>query len=171
MAISCCTCGKEGGLISLTVIQKIDGKNYCQQCALKFVKAATEQIVITTTNNVDGFKVKKYIDIESVEIVIGTGVFSEISGGIADFFGTRSGAFEQKLQKGKQTALDILKYRAFEKGGNAVIAIDLDYTEFSGNRIGLIANGTIVEIVPVTSNDSIFNVTPNLNAGSSLNFV
>jgi len=39
-----------------------------------------------------------------------------------------------------------LSYRAYELGGNAVVGVDLDYTEFSGNRIGLIANGTIVEV-------------------------
>ena len=44
----------------------------------------------------------------------------------------------------KKTAFEKLKYFAFEKGGNAVIGIDID--EFSGNRIGVIANGTIVEI-------------------------
>jgi hypothetical protein len=29
-----------------------------------------------------------------------------------------------------------------------VLAIDLDYTEFSGNRIALIINGTLVRIEP-----------------------
>ncbi len=88
----------------------------------------------------------KYIDIESVEIVIGTGFFSEFSGEIADFFGARSSDFEQKLQKAKKTAFERLKYLAFERGGNAVIGIDIDYTEFSGNRIGVVANWTIVYI-------------------------
>ncbi len=149
MALECCSCTEKGGFLKDALFQKIMGKDYCQACAIKFVKAATEKIIITTTNNVDGYKVSKYIDIESVEIVVGTGVFSEIGGEISDFFGARSGAFEKKLQKGKKTALDILRYRAFEKGGNAVIAIDLDYTEFSGNRIGLIANGTIVKLIAV----------------------
>ncbi len=146
MALECCSCNEKGGFLKDALFQKIIGKDYCKDCAAKFVKTALEKIVITTTNNVDGYKVKRYIDIESVEIVVGTGIFSEIGGDISDFFGARSGAFEQKLQKGKKTALNLLRYRAFEKGGNAVIAIDLDYTEFSGNRIGLIANGTVVEL-------------------------
>jgi uncharacterized protein YbjQ (UPF0145 family) len=93
--------------------------------------------------------VERYIDIESVEIVAGTGMFSELGGDIADFFGSRSTAFEQKLQHAKKTALNRLRYIAFERGGNAVIGVDLDYTEFSGNRIGLIANGTIVKLRPL----------------------
>lgn len=149
MALECCSCGEKGGFFKDALYQKIQGKDYCQPCATKFVKSAVDKIIITTTSNIDGYEVTKYIDIESVEIVVGTGVFSELGGDIADFFGARSSAFEQKLQKGKKTALDMLRYKAFEKGGNAVIAIDLDYTEFSGNRIGLIANGTIVELAPV----------------------
>jgi uncharacterized protein YbjQ (UPF0145 family) len=30
------------------------------------------------------------------------------------------------------------------KGANAVVGVDIDYTEFSGNRIGVVASGTIV---------------------------
>jgi uncharacterized protein YbjQ (UPF0145 family) len=105
---------------------------------------------MTTTSSLEGYRVRRYIDIESIEIVVGTGAFSEFGGDLSDFFGLRSTAFEQKLQKAKRTALDKLRYLAFERGGNAVIGIDLDYTEFSGNRIGLIANGTIVDVEPVT---------------------
>ena len=106
-------------------------------------------IILTTTNSMDGFRVTKYIDIESVELVIGTGLFSEIGGGFADFFGARSTAFEQKLQQAKRMALDKLRFEAFKRDGNAIVGVDLDYTEFSGNRIGLIANGTIVQVVPM----------------------
>ena len=35
---------------------------------------------------------------------------------------------------------------AYEKGGNAVIAIDFDYITFQNNMIGVIANGTSVVI-------------------------
>ena len=127
----------------------IKDKVYCEECGRKYIEDALSKIQLTTTNSIDDYKVKRYIDIHSVEIVIGTGVFSEFTGEISDFFGQRSTTFEKKLQEAKKAALDKLKYRAFEQDGNAVIGIDLDYTEFSGNRIGLIANGTIVEIIPI----------------------
>jgi len=148
MADKCELCGKKPGFFSS--FQTIKGKEYCGNCAKKYIDDVVSKIVITTTINIDGYKVKKYIDIESIEIVIGTGIFSEFTGEISDFFGARSTAFEEKLQLAKQTAFKKLKYKTFEKGGNAVIGIDLDYTEFSGNRIGLIANGTIVEVEPIT---------------------
>jgi len=148
-SLLCCSCGKTSGLIKNFLFRRIKGKDYCQSCADTLIRDAIANIIVTTTNNIDKHTVNKYIDIESVEVVIGTGMFSEISGDISDLFGLRSSDFEQKLQKGKKLVLDLLKYRAFEKGGNAVIAVDLDYTEFSGNRIAIIANGTIVEVVPI----------------------
>ena len=125
---------------------EIDGKDFCEQCFPKQWEQRLSSIIITTTPFIDGYKVKKYIDIESAEIVLGTGIFSEFSSSISDFLGKRSKGFESKLQKAKKDAFTQLKYKAYQVGGNAIIGIDIDYTEFSGNRIGLIANGTIVEI-------------------------
>lgn len=149
MAKECESCGKTAGFLGGMLFTKIKEKDYCAVCAQKHLDDAISKIQITTTLNIDGYRVKRYIDIESIEIVIGTGIFSEIGGTISDFFGARSSAFEEKLQKAKETAFKKLKYKAFEKDGNAVIGIDLDYTEFSGNRIGLMVNGTIVEIEPI----------------------
>lgn len=104
------------------------------------------KVVLTTTPAVDGYYVKRYVGIESVEYVIGTGIFSEVNSSVADLFGLRSNAFEAKLQQAKQTALAALQYRAAQRGANAVVAVDLDYAEFSGNRVALIVNGTLVEL-------------------------
>jgi len=113
------------------------------------LKQLSQNVIVTTTPGIDGYRVKEYLGIESVEFVIGTGVFSEVSSSIADFFGARSSAFEQKLRVAKQHATESLKFLAAEKGANAVVAVDLDYTEFSGNRIALIINGTLVRIEPI----------------------
>jgi uncharacterized protein YbjQ (UPF0145 family) len=57
---------------------------------------------------------------------------------------------ETKLRAAKDQAMNTLKYIAAEKGANAVIGIDLDYTEFSGNRIALIINGTLVKLASIS---------------------
>lgn len=111
----------------------------------KQIEEKAKNIIITTTHNIDGFKIKKYIDIDTVEIVIGTGVFSELTGEISDFLGMRSSQFENKLQNAKKIAFEKLKYIAAEKGGNAIVGINIAYTEFTSNRIGFIVSGTIVQ--------------------------
>jgi len=113
----------------------------------------TAKMLLTTTPTIEGHRIVAYLGIESVEIVIGTGFLSELSGDISDFLGQRSKGFEGKLQEAKRVAFDRLKTRAAEKDANAVVGIDLDYTEFSGNRVGLIVNGTLVRVVPLAKTD------------------
>lgn len=114
------------------------------------LRELAEQVMVTTTNNIDGYSVSEYLGIESVEIIPGTGVLSEFSTGILDFLAARSKGFESKLQKAKAEALSMLKFLAAEMGGNAIIGIDLDYAEFSGNRVAVIVNGTIVKVEKLT---------------------
>ncbi len=101
---------------------------------------------MTTTPTIEGYRISTYIGIESVEVVIGTGVWSELSSSIADFFGSRSTEFEHKLSMAKRLTIQKMKYMATQKEADAVVAMDLDYTEFSGNKIGVIASGTLVTI-------------------------
>ena len=108
-------------------------------------------MIVTTTSSVDGYHVRKYLGVESVEYVIGTGIFSEITTDFQDFFGRRSSAFEQKLQTAKKNAMDGLKMIAAKQGANAIIGLDLDYSEFSGNRVVLIVNGTLVRLAQGTT--------------------
>jgi len=119
------------------------GTYVCDQCSsagadspeqLKQIEEAAAKVVVTTTNSIDGYVVRKYLGIESVEFVLGTGFFSEIASASDDLRGLRSSGFERKLQDAKQTALTLLKVRAAGKGANAVIGVDLDYTEFSSNK-------------------------------------
>jgi uncharacterized protein YbjQ (UPF0145 family) len=114
--------------------------------AKKGLAERASKIIVTTTHSIDGYRVFKYLGIESVEVVIGTGPWSEFSGDLADFLGRRSKGFEAKLQEAKDAAFQLLKLKAAEKGAHAVIGIDMDYTEFSSNRIGVIVNGTLVQL-------------------------
>lgn len=148
---TCAECGDHSILFAQTVyFMKIRGKDYCTSCGTRIIDNAVKDIMITTTNSIDGYLIKEYVCIESVEIVIGTGAFSEFSSSLADMFGERSTEFEKKLQSAKKIALKKLKALAYEYDANAVIGVDLDYVEFSNNRIGVVANGTIVKIEKVS---------------------
>lgn len=135
-----------------SMYSRVKNQDYCPKCSHEFFNSKIEPIIATTTGSIDGYTVERYIGIESVEVVIGTGVFSEFAGDIADMMGSRSTAFEIKMQNAKNVAISRLKTIAYEKDGNAIIGIDVDYTEFSNNRIGVIANGTLVKIVKIFEN-------------------
>jgi uncharacterized protein YbjQ (UPF0145 family) len=136
----CLKCKKQPKMLSKAKFVQTRGGCYCTDCLESLVK----KVIVTSTHMIEGSKIDKYLGFDSVEIVLGTGAFSEFSADMADIFGSRSSAFEKKLQTAKIAALDKLRFHAFKKGGNAIVALDLDYIEFSGNKIGLVANGTIV---------------------------
>lgn len=103
-------------------------------------------MLITTGYNFEGYDIVKYLDVLSASVVLGTGIFSSANASIADLFGTRSDSYERKLQDAKNAAIEELKKQTVSKGGNAIIGIDIDYTTFGSDIIGVIANGTAVKI-------------------------
>lgn len=105
-----------------------------------------QNVVLTTTNHIEAHQVVKYIGIESVEYIVGTGFFSGLGADVADFFGARASLYEQKLAEGKSKAMDMLKHRAAEQGANAVIGVDIDYNVLSGDVLCLVVNGTMVKV-------------------------
>lgn len=104
-------------------------------------------MLLTTTNTLEGKKVVKYLGLVTGEAILGANIFKDIFANITDIVGGRSGAYERELQKAKTIALQEMQYQAQEMGGNAVIAIDLDYeTVGSGSMLMVSAAGTAVVI-------------------------
>lgn len=162
--IRCVKCQKESvtnifSSYNIEYFKTMDGASYCKNCAAIIAQETNEKekqeqvelLKITTTNSFEGYKILRYIDVESAEVVMGTGLFSELDSDLADIFGKRATSFEKKLQDSKQAAFSRLKYHAIEKGGNAIVGIDVDYTEFTNNKMGFIVSGTIVYIEPIDS--------------------
>lgn len=108
--------------------------------------------LVTMGYNFEGYKIKKYISVLSGSVVLGTGFLSEIGANISDLLGTRSTLFSDKLEEAREYALNNLILKSAEKDGNAIIGVNFDYITFSGNMIGVIANGTAVEIEKISSN-------------------
>lgn len=173
MATRCANCKAKLGIGS-TVKYTPEGQALCPTCTEEFeqlerrsrrqverqedfkaerLKERAAGMLLTTTPSVDGYHIRQYLGIESVEYVLGTGVFAEVVSDVRDFFGMRSPGFESKLQKAKRQAFDDLRLLAAERKANAVVGIDVDYVTFTGNRIGLVITGTLVQVVPLDSED------------------
>jgi uncharacterized protein YbjQ (UPF0145 family) len=146
-------CERCGKTFDAKQARQIRGQIVCANCAQQAVQIAQEDVILTTTSSLEGYQILDYMGIESVEIVIGTGVVSEFTSAITDFFGERSSAFEKKLASAKASAIQRLKTIAFQKGANAVVGVDIDYTEFAANRIGVVVNGTLVKTKPLKPED------------------
>ncbi len=105
-------------------------------------------MLLTTTSMIEGGKITRYYGIVSGETIIGANVFRDFLAGIRDFFGGRSGAYEQVLREAKETALREMQDQAAALGANAVIGVDLDYETVGdgGSMLMVTAAGTAVKI-------------------------
>ncbi len=104
-------------------------------------------MIVLTTPSIEGKKIVKYIGIVSGEAILGANIFKDFFASIRDIVGGRSAAYENELRKAKDIALSEMKQQAKDLGGNAIIAVDLDYeTIGSGetNMLMVAASGTAV---------------------------
>lgn len=108
----------------------------------------SSEIIVTTTNSVEGRPARSYHGIVTGEVIVGANIFRDLFAGIRDIVGGRAGAYEDVLQRARQQALDEMRMRAVELGANAVIGVDLDYEALgsSGSMLMVSATGTAVGI-------------------------
>ncbi len=104
-------------------------------------------MILTTTNTLDGYKIKEYLGIVSGETIIGANMVKDFFAGIIDIIGGRSGSYEKVLIEAKEIAMQEMEDRAEQLGANAIIGIDLDYeTVGKGTMLMVVASGTAIKI-------------------------
>ncbi|HIY50115.1 MAG TPA: heavy metal-binding domain-containing protein [Candidatus Barnesiella excrementavium] len=105
-------------------------------------------MLLTTTPTVEGRRIVTYYGVVTGETIIGANVMRDFMAGIRDFFGGRSGAYEEVLREAKDTALEEMSREAQRLGANAVVGIDLDYETVggSGSMLMVTCSGTAVRI-------------------------
>lgn len=108
------------------------------------------KVLMTTGFNFDGFSIDRYIGVFSGECALGTGFLSSLGSDISDILGTNSKSYTNKLKQAKDYALEQLQDQTINAGGNAIIGLSINYTMFSRDIIGVVANGTAVKIDAVS---------------------
>ena len=103
-------------------------------------------MIITTTNQLEGYKIDQYLGIVSGETIIGANVFKDFFASITDIVGGRSSAYEQVLREAKATAMSEMEMQARNFGANAVIGIDLDYETIRDGMLMVTTSGTAVKV-------------------------
>jgi uncharacterized protein YbjQ (UPF0145 family) len=110
-------------------------------------------MIVTTTNNLEGKKVVKYLGIVSGEAIIGANIVKDFFAGIRDIVGGRSGSYEEGLREAKDIALREMQEQAFRIGANAILAVDLDYETLgsNGSMLMVSSSGTAVVVEDAVS--------------------
>ena len=102
----------------------------------------------TTTPNIEGRPVARYLGIVNGEAIIGANLFRDIFASVRDLVGGRSGSYEKVLADARRTALSEMESEAQSRGADAVLGVDLDY-EVLGAQNGMLmvtASGTAVKL-------------------------
>jgi uncharacterized protein YbjQ (UPF0145 family) len=107
------------------------------------------RVVLTTTANVPNKEIKEVVAIVSSEVAVGMNIFKDMFSAVRDVVGGRAGAVQNTLRDLRGQALDELRQEASRVGADAVVGVDLDYSEFSGggrSMLFIVANGTAVKL-------------------------
>ena len=103
-------------------------------------------MIITTTPTVEGRRITEYKGIVFGEVIAGVNVIKDIAASFSNFFGGRSGTYEDELINAREQALH--EQRALQLNADAVVAVDVDY-EVLGADNGMLmvtASGTAVRL-------------------------
>jgi len=105
--------------------------------------------IMLTTETAPNIEIEKRIEIITAECVFGMNIFKDVFAGVRDVVGGRSKVTQDILRDSRKTVLNELRKEAYAVGANAVVAVDLDYSEFSGggkSMLFVVASGTAVKV-------------------------
>jgi|SRR5579863_8074900 len=107
---------------------------------------AAAAVLLTTGPNLPGFEILEVLEVVTAECVTGTTGWADLAAAMTRLFSGRSGKLQKVLREMRDACLVELKKEAASIGGNAVIAVDLDYHELTGKNdlLMLVATGTAV---------------------------
>ena len=103
-------------------------------------------MIVTTTVSVEGRRITEYKRIVFGEVISGVNFVRDVAASFSNFFGGRSGSYEEELVQARQNALKEMEQRAADLGANAVVGVDIDYEVLgAGNGMLMVtASGTAV---------------------------
>ena len=157
----CSRCGKhvftlnaEKGVCSVCVANEKQAKaverlEAVGQTPIQVVVERETSRIILTTETAHNLPVTERLGIISAEVVIGMNLFKDIASAFTDTFGGRSKNMQNGLRQARESALAELRQEAHALGAEAVVGIDLDYSEISGggkSMLFLVASGTAVKL-------------------------
>ena len=107
------------------------------------------RIVLTTTATVPNREIREVVNIISAEVAVGMNIFKDMFSAVRDVVGGRAGSVQDTLRDLRNQALEELREEAARVGADAVVGVDLDYSEFSGggrSMLFIVANATAVRL-------------------------
>ena len=108
-------------------------------------------MLITTTNDLPGYRVVRVIGVVRGLSVRSRNVVSNLGASIQILFGGNISVYTKLAEQARQEAYDLMAQHAAEVGANAVIAMRYDANEIAAAVTEVLAYGTAVVVEPLPS--------------------
>ena len=107
-------------------------------------------MIVTTTLNVDGYRIKEYKGIVRGLIVRAPTIGQGILGGLKSIIGGQIGAYSEMCEQARQQAYELLLQHGQQMGANAIVGVRYDASEVVGKESAteVLCYGTAVVIEP-----------------------
>ena len=84
-------------------------------------------LLITTTNAIEGNPIVEYKGVITANIVLGVNFLKDFVASFSDFFGGTSGKYRKEMDRAYYLAMEILEDKAIAQKANAVVGVKVDY--------------------------------------------
>ena len=128
--------------------QLIANKEY-DELPTEIIDEIAKDLILTTEFAMPEYRVTQQLEIITAECVFGMNMFRDMFASVRDVLGGRSGASQKVLRDARKTCLTELRREALIVGADAVIGVDLNYNEISGDgksMLMVVASGTAVTL-------------------------
>lgn len=105
--------------------------------------------LITTSNQLEGYKITKHLGIVRGITVRSRSIFGSIGAGLQTLVGGKISLFVELCEKTRQEAFEDLIQHANQCGANAIINVRYDANEVSQGVTEVLCYGTAVQVVNV----------------------
>lgn len=105
-------------------------------------------MISTTTPSIEGKRILEYKGIVFGEVIAGVDFLKDFAAGLTNFFGGRSGSYEEELIRARESAISEMEERARRLGADAVLGVKMDYEVLGANNgmLMVTASGTAVRL-------------------------
>ena len=108
-----------------------------------------DQSMVTTSIDLDGYRVTKNLGVVRGIIVRSRSIFGNIAGGFQTIFGGKISIFTELCEKTREEAFQQMMQHASDRGANAVINMRYDANQVIGSVTEVLAYGTAVTVEKV----------------------
>ena len=103
-------------------------------------------MLVTTTNEIEGHRVTKYLGLVRGITVRSRSVLGNIGAGFQSLFGGNISIYTELAEKAREEAYELMVQHAAQVGANAVIAMRYDANEITDGITEVLAYGTAVVV-------------------------